>query len=153
MRYVKNEDIYDDVIRALTGRAADDRASLLYKKRLLDDMRYFSYFALKSVGDTVTTLRVVFVNAKGAAAGKPYELTGREMNDALEKPKVFNFPASERKAKYIVASISAPDGYELKRAYDDAIRFYDALKSARLFDFVLINRREIISLVRGITGK
>ncbi len=142
------EALHEEAIREIAARSASETAQNL-KRRFLEHGNYATYFALTSIGDRTLTLKVVYVDRRGKVKAEE-KLIYKECREALVKPRRFDAKAKELGAEFVVASLSAPDGFSAREAFAAAEKLYGAMRSAELFDFVFIDRGKLYSVIRSI---
>ncbi|MBR6918068.1 MAG: hypothetical protein IKN38_07785 [Clostridia bacterium] len=145
---ISNDDIRDEMSRAIATRCASDFARKIAASSFIRARAYLSFFSLVSCGDTSLTLRIATVNSRGHLV-KLDKLTGADVALLLEKPKAAETAALRENGKQIVMALSAPKGYKIQEAFRYAEAAFFALKKVELYDFLLIDRGVMYSLVRS----
>ena len=138
----------EKIISALAGRVSAEFAADLYGKGLFRDLKYVSFFTFYSLFDRDVTLRVVYLDKNG----KPLccdTTVGARVAKILSKPAVLNDAARKLGASFSVAAMSAPAGYGIAKAYKAAERMFSDMKTSELYDFLLIEKGDVISLIRS----
>ena len=147
MRKYSADDVRDKLYLEISKRCTADFASRFLRGASLSDGSYLIYFTLIGAFDTLNTVRIAFFLPRGRT--KVMELSAKEARVLTEHPRAIASRARALGAKKVVVCISAPRGYGVDNAFAVAQKTWNAVGGSLLFDYVLIEKGEVLSLIRG----